>query len=110
MPKSKNQFAESVTNRLVTFFRNGGEATASELRQRFGIKNVTACISELRKAGYPIYTDSRLIGSFGGANVKTYYHFGSPTRRQMAAGLLVLKSPALLKKLGPQIERNLRLA
>jgi hypothetical protein len=67
--------------------------TASQISKRFGIKNPTATISDIRQRGYAIYGNTRVAGN--GVKVTEYKH-GEASRkmvalayRAMAAGLSV---------------------
>lgn len=61
-----------------------GEAlTASQISKRFGIKNPTATISEIRYAGFPVYANQRKAGN--GVRVTEYKH-GKASRKIVAAG------------------------
>jgi len=57
--------------------------TASQISKRFGIKNPTATISDIRSRGYAIYANSRKAGN--GVQVTEYVH-GTPSRKLIAAG------------------------
>ena len=66
--------------------------TPSQISKRFGIKNPTATISDIRARGYAIYANSRKAGN--GVRVTEYTH-GEASRRMvaiayqaMAAGLV----------------------
>lgn len=50
-------------------------------RTRFGVKNVTARIAELRQEGYPIYTNTRTRGN--GSKVSVY-RLGKPSKSMRA--------------------------
>lgn len=50
-------------------------------RARFGVKNVTARIAELRQEGYPIYTNTRTRGD--GSKV-SIYRLGKPSKSMKA--------------------------
>lgn len=49
----------NAKQRLLTFLtkKTGNKFTTAQAKARFGIKNVSARISELRKEGHSIYTD-----------------------------------------------------
>jgi len=71
----------------------GETLTASQISKRFGIKNPTATISDIRQRGYAIYANSRTAGN--GVQVTEYRH-GEASRkmvalayRAMAAGITV---------------------
>jgi len=50
-------------------------------RSRFGVKNVSARIAELRQEGYPIYTNIRTRGD--GSKV-SIYRLGKPSKSMRA--------------------------
>lgn len=64
---------------LQTLTKTSGYNTFSvaQARVRFGIKNVAARISELRKEGYAIYTNVRTRGD--GTKVSVY-RLGKPSK------------------------------
>lgn len=64
---------------LQTLTKTNGYNTFSvaQARVRFGIKNVAARISELRKEGYAIYTNVRVRGN--GTKVSVY-RLGKPSK------------------------------
>lgn len=72
---------------------NGETLTPAQIEKRFGIKNPTATISDIRQRGYAIYANSRKAGN--GVKVTEYQH-GEASRKMvalaykaMAAGLTV---------------------
>ena len=56
--------------------------SASEISKRFGIKNPTATISDIRQRGYAIYANTRKAGN--GVMVTEYRH-GEASRKMVAA-------------------------
>jgi hypothetical protein len=71
----------------------GEKLTPSQISKRFGIKNPTATISDIRARGYAIYATQRKAGN--GVQVTEYAH-GKPSRKMvalaykaMAAGMTV---------------------
>lgn len=74
--------------RLIEAFQNGQELTAKQITQRFGVKNPTATISDLRlRGGLPIYANKR-TNKLGGTYTK--YRLGTPSREVIAAGYKAL--------------------
>jgi Mn-dependent DtxR family transcriptional regulator len=72
--------------------REGETLSAAQISKRFGIKNPTATISDIRARGYAIYANSRKAGN--GVTVTEYRH-GEASRKMvaiaykaMAAGLV----------------------
>jgi len=57
--------------------------TAAEISKRFGIKNPTATVSDIRNRGYAIYATQRVAGN--GVQVTEYSH-GHASRKLIAAG------------------------
>ena len=58
--------------------------TVKQAQRRFGIKNVSARIDELRQEGYCIYTNTKKLED--GTRV-SYYKMGMPTRKLVQAAL-----------------------
>lgn len=52
--------------------------SVAQARARFGIKNVAARVHELRKDGYPIYSNVRARGDGSKVNI---YRIGKPSRQ-----------------------------
>lgn len=55
--------------------------TPAQISKRFGIKNPTATISDIRDRGYAIYTNERVAGN--NARV-TEYKYGEASRKMVA--------------------------
>jgi hypothetical protein len=55
--------------------------TPSQITKRFGIKNPTATISDIRQRGYAIYANTRVAGN--NATVTEYKH-GEASRKMVA--------------------------
>lgn len=45
--------------KLVRYFKSGKQLTVAAARSRYGVKRLSARISELRKVGFPIATDKK---------------------------------------------------
>jgi hypothetical protein len=58
--------------------------TVKQAQRRFGIKNVTARIDELRQEGHCIYTNTTVRAD--GSKVKSY-RLGTPTKAMVQAAL-----------------------
>lgn len=67
----------NVNNRLLNYLESGRDITAAQARTRFGITNVSARISELRKRGHAIFLNERTTKN--GRTIKAY-RLGTPTR------------------------------
>jgi Holliday junction resolvasome RuvABC endonuclease subunit len=60
---------------------NGESLTEAAIQKRFGIKNPTATISQIRQRGYAVYANSRKAGN--GVQVTEYRH-GEASRKMVA--------------------------
>ena len=58
--------------------------TVKQAQARFGIKNVSARIEELRKEGHCIYTNTKKLANGRKIN---YYRLGTPTKALVQAAL-----------------------
>ena len=69
--------------RVLEALQNGEQLTAKQISARFGVKNPTATISDIRFSGYAIYANPSkdTIG-----RVTTKYRIGKPSRAIVAAG------------------------
>lgn len=74
---------ETKTGKLLTALQSGQAMTASQISKRFGIKNPTATVSQIRYAGFAVYTNKRKAGN---GVVVTEYRHGKPSRAIIAAG------------------------
>jgi Mn-dependent DtxR family transcriptional regulator len=61
--------------------REGETLSAAQISKRFGIKNPTATISDIRARGYAIYANQRVAGN--GVRVTEYRH-GEASRKMVA--------------------------
>jgi len=73
--------------KLLEAFRNGEQLTAAQIKQRFGIANPTATVSDLRYEGFAIYANKRTDSK---GRVSTKYRLGTPSREIIAAGYRAL--------------------
>ena len=80
----------SVTQKILNYLQTGRDITPNQARVKFGITNVSARVSELRKAGYSIYLNEKLTPK--GNPIKTY-RLGTPTRRMVAIANFVGSNP-----------------
>jgi hypothetical protein len=62
--------------------------TANQMAAKFGVKNPSATVNELRKEGHAIYLNSRINAN--GEKV-SFYRLGTPTKRIVAAGIMALR-------------------
>ena len=75
--------ANTKTGKLLNALQTGEAMTASQISKRFGIKNPTATVSQIRYAGFAVYANKRKAGN--GVMVTEYRH-GKPSRAIIAAG------------------------
>lgn len=73
--------------RLLEAFQNGEQLTAAQIKQRFGIANPTATVSDLRYSGFAIYANKRTNKR---GETFTKYRLGTPSREIVAAGYRAL--------------------
>lgn len=79
----KNFNRETKTFKLFNALYNGQTVTASQADKRFGIKNINAEASRIRRNGYAVYANQRQAGN--GVTV-TEYVMGKPSREIVALG------------------------
>ena len=80
---------KNMNTRILRALKSGNDFTANQLRSKFGIRRVSDRISELRKAGYAIYLNTKTTRN--GESIKVY-RLGTPTRAQVSAGYFAQKS------------------
>jgi hypothetical protein len=73
--------------RLLQAFRKGEQLTSAQIKARFGVKNPTATVSDLRYAGYAVYANQHTDTK---GRVSTKYRLGMPSRAVIAAGYRAL--------------------
>lgn len=73
--------------RLLEAFQNGEALTAKQISARFGVKNPTATVSDLRYSGFAIYANEHKDTK---GRVTTKYRMGKPSREIVAAGYRAL--------------------
>jgi predicted ArsR family transcriptional regulator len=78
---------ESKQSRVLEALRKGEKLTAKQISARFGVKNPTATVSDLRFAGFAIYANQHTDTK---GRVTTKYRLGSPSREVVAAGYRAL--------------------
>lgn len=77
----------NVKDRMIAALKQKGgynTFTVKQARRRFGIKNVSARINELRQEGYCIYTNKKTLKD--GRKIK-FYRLGTPTKALVRAAL-----------------------
>ena len=75
------------TGRLLSALRSGEELTEGQIRQRFGLKNPRASISDIRYLGFAIYANQHTDTK---GRTSTKYRLGTPSREIVAAGYRAL--------------------
>lgn len=75
----------SKIGRLLDAFESGARLTSRQISSRYGLKNPSAAINDLRNNGYAIYFNPRKTSA-------SYFSLGRPTRRMVAAGHRALTS------------------
>ncbi len=78
---------DTKTGKLLSALRAGEQLTAGQIRQRFGLKNPRASVSDLRYMGFAIYANTS-VDTKGRTNTK--YRLGTPSRELVAAGYRAL--------------------
>lgn len=78
---------ETKQGRLLEAFQKGEELTAKQISARFGIKNPTATVSDLRYEGFALYANKHKDSK---GRVTTKYRLGKPSRKIVAAGYRAL--------------------
>jgi predicted ArsR family transcriptional regulator len=71
-------------SRVLEAFQKGEQLTAAQIKARFGVKNPTATVSDLRYDGYAIYANQHTDTK---GRVSTKYRLGKPSRAIVAAGI-----------------------
>ena len=74
-------------DRLLEAFQSGEQLTAAQIKARFGVKNPTATVSDLRYSGFAIYANQHKDSK---GRVSTKYRLGKPSRAVVAAGYRAL--------------------
>ena len=83
---------ESKQSRVLEALRKGEELTAKQIAARFGVKNPTATVSDLRFAGFAIYANQHKDTK---GRMTTKYRLGSPSRAVVAAGYRALAAQSI---------------
>jgi len=79
----ENKMIVTKQTRVLEALQSGEELTAKQIAARFGIKNPTATISNIRLSGFAVYANKR-TNKLGGTFTK--YRLGQPSRELVAAG------------------------
>jgi predicted ArsR family transcriptional regulator len=78
-----NKMTLTKQARVLEALQNGEQLTAKQISARFGVKNPTATISDIRFSGYAIYANPSKDTK---GRVTTKYRIGKPSRAIVAAG------------------------
>ena len=83
-----NRFnTNSKTYKLFQALHSGEQLTEAQITQRFGLKNPSATVSEIRFKGFAVYANEH-FDTKGRRTVK--YTMGKPSRKVVAAGYRAL--------------------
>ena len=78
---------ETKTGKLLAALQNGESLTEAQIRNRFGLKNPRATVSDLRYSGFAVYANQHKDTK---GRVTTKYRIGRPSRAVVAAGYRAL--------------------
>ena len=78
---------ETKTGKLLAALQNGEALTEAQIRNRFGLKNPRATVSDLRYSGFAVYANQHKDTK---GRVTTKYRIGRPSRAVVAAGYRAL--------------------
>lgn len=78
---------ETKKARVIEALSRGEQLTAAQISSRFGVKNPTATVSDIRFSGFPVYANTSKNSK--GHSV-TRYRLGKASRRVVAAGYRAL--------------------
>ena len=73
----------SKQSRVLEALQSGEQLTAKQIAARFGVKNPTATISDIRLSGFAVYANKHIDTK---GRVSTKYRLGQPSRAVVAAG------------------------
>ena len=76
----------NMNTRILNALKTGQNFTANQLRTKFGIRRVTDRISEIRKAGYAVYLNTKTTAN---GNTIRAYRLGQPRREDVITGRFV---------------------
>lgn len=78
----------SKTGKLYMALNSGEELSEDQIKVRFGLKNPSASVSDLRDQGITIYANRRKDEK---GQATTKYRIGKPSRELIAAGYRALR-------------------
>ena len=79
----ENKMNVTKQSRVLEALQSGEQLTAKQISSRFGVKNPTATISDIRFSGYAVYANPSKDTK---GRVTTKYRIGKPSRAIVAAG------------------------
>lgn len=79
----ENQMNVTKQSRVLEALQSGEQLTAKQIGARFGVKNPTATISDIRLSGFAVYANQHTDTK---GRVTTKYRLGTPSRELVAAG------------------------
>lgn len=79
----ENKMNLTKQSRVLEALQSGEKLTAKQIAARFGVKNPTATISNLRMNGFAVYANQHKDTK---GRVTTKYRLGTPSREVIAAG------------------------
>ena len=78
---------ETKTGKLLAALQNGESLTEAQIRNRFGLKNPRATVSDLRYSGFAVYANQHKDTK---GRRTTKYRLGAASRKIVAAGYRAL--------------------
>jgi predicted ArsR family transcriptional regulator len=81
--KRKSKMNVTKQSRVLEALQSGEQLTAKQITARFGVKNPTATISDIRLSGFAVYANQHTDTK---GRVTTKYRLGTPSREIVAAG------------------------
>jgi predicted transcriptional regulator len=79
----ENKMTVTKQSRVLEALQSGEQLTSKQIAARFGVKNPTATISDIRLSGFAIYANQHKDTK---GRVTTKYRLGTPSRELVAAG------------------------
>jgi predicted ArsR family transcriptional regulator len=79
----ENKMNVTKQSRVLEALQSGEQLTAKQIAARFGVKNPTATISDIRLSGFAVYANQHKDTK---GRVTTKYRLGTPSRELVAAG------------------------
>lgn len=76
----------NMNTRILKALQTGQNFTANQLRNKFGIRRVSDRISEIRKAGFSVYLNTKTTAN---GNAIKVYRLGAPKREDIAVANFV---------------------